>query len=1333
MDSPTLNFGRKVRHEFFEQVSALFKKNLIIYWRNKANLIKELLLPMITALSIYAGQFGEDMFVPVQILFPISLLGHVRSFMVDVVNEKSEKYKEYLKINGVSSFAYLTSMLLFGYFKCVVYTLVTCSGFFFTSSTDTSISNGVVCLLYFMTAIASTHFALLFTAFFSSKQLCSDIGGFAYGILSFLFLIVMGSKTKKQLYYISLAFPQNALGYALFSETSTDLPIDSLTLAGFISLDGIVYLALFFYLDQVLPDAFGVRRSWLFCFGKCLRRKRDNEDALLLQQEKGSLMKDFTSSGEEVFQSQGTGYSVEIDPDREEDGSSALYHEKFENSMNLRRTVFLENVSKSFGSDKVIDNLSLMAYERQVFCLLGHNGAGKTTTINLLTGILNYDSGEIFYRGHSFHQNISSVRKTIGLCNQQDILYPDLTVEEHMELMGKIRGKSGVELYAEIQETMSKVGLTSERKKPAKTLSGGNRRKLSLGLAVLGGVRIVFLDEPTSGMDPNTRRFMWDLIKQLRDEGKTILLTTHHLDEADELSDRLAVMSKGRVFAIGAPEFIKKKFGVGYHLEVTPNYDKNCTPEQFEDLKPKISEVVNKYIESARPDEQVGTGVIRFLLPFAFQYLFPQLFEELEKFEDVKLNLRMNSLEDAFINIGLQDELLFQEGFQSEIAQSNINIEPPRVVKTHIPRYDVWQQIEAMWQRKFFYTVRNYKNLILIILPVLFVVFGTMLTVNGLRPYEEGQPPSQSTENGDYQPQFEAEVIERIIIVFFLFMVNFAYSLNTTIYCAFPVYEREHNITYMLRVTGCQNKPYWIGTFIFDFIVIQIVNIALVGLVFIFQIETLKDSIFAFALTIVLYSGALVTASYFWGFVFQSANTVYKSYAAFYLFVVYTLPSIVLVLAKQSASVPGSVSTILTIIVFHCCPNFAFNDSIRVSLGHDALFLQSRFQCGLWLIWLTVFYILATLYIHKRKAKVTVKATRAIQDTNIDAGIGVDYAEMMAEATRIEAIDNKDPVKVMHLSKVYPNGFRAVRDLSFGTQKGEIFGLLGPNGAGKSTTFSIATAMISRSGGNVELNGQSIDGNLDDVFRDMSVCPQFDALWDELRVDEHLYLYAKIKGIERYDQSETIEYLLEALKLKEHRRKRAKELSGGSRRKLSTAMALIGSPYLKFLDEPSTGIDPMAKRFLWSCLRNFAAIRGGSTILTTHSMEEAEALCHRIGIIVNGGFVCIGPLQYLKDKYGSGYKVTVVRSPNVDDISGQLSQIFPEAKKIQDAATTIETYQMTSQSFKFSKALRALEDLKAAKMIKDFSIYNTTLEQVFINFSRHQLEPAVSLMTNSGW
>ena len=1053
---------------FIAQVNALFKKHMLICFRNKSSLLKELLLPMITSVSIYTSQFSQDVTMPIQILFPISLMGHVRSFMVDIVHEKSEKYREYLKINGVSSLAYIFSMLLFGYLKALIFTIVTCSSFVFIGTKTFELEVRSVLILYFLTAIACTHFALLITAFFSSKQLCSDVGGFIFTILSFLFVIAFETGSKVW-YYISLIFPQNGLAYALFNPVQNKISINAGELIAIATLDAIVFLVVFLYLDQILPDVYGVRKSPFFCIRLCYRRRSKSipvQAPVIVTEQRSFMETDFAEGGLTTRRDLFSMEQVE-----EDDISSASYHQKFENPAELKRTIFLENISKSFGHEKIIDDLSLMIYERQIFCLLGHNGAGKTTTINLLTGLLDYKNGEIHYQDLPFRDNMSSIRKTLGLCGQQDILYPDLTVEEHMQMMGQIRGDSGSKLNLEIQATMHRIGLEAERSKLVKTLSGGNKRKLSLGLAVLGDVRIVFLDEPTSGMDPNTRRSVWNLIKGLRDEGKTIVLTTHHLDEADELSDRIGVMSKGKLFAVGSSDFIKRKFGVGYHLIITPDYERNCTIEHFESLQPRIFDIVHQFIESANQEDQGTSAIIKFMLPFTYQKSFPQMFEELEKINNIKLNLKMNSLEDAFINIGMHDDLHFEQGSRADANQTNMNVEPPQAVKEHTPKYIFMYQLEAMFLRKYFFTVRNYKNIVLIISPIIFVILGTMATVWRLRSLEDNeteqrqgddldhshdrinQGKNDQGEHGSFESttssaQSTLQLIEGLIIMMFLFFVNFAYSFNATVYCVFPVYERENKIAYSLRVMGCRDHPYWLGTFTFDFLAIQLINVTLVMLVYIFEIKYLQDDIPLFIATVMSYSSALITTSYFWGFVFQNSNTVFKSYAAFYLFALYCLPSAVLSLLSYYGQAP-SFSNAIAILIFHICPNFAFNDSVKLSLGQSAFFLKSRQQCVIWLLWLTFFYVIGAILIQKKRFKVSISQTRALQDINPEYSPSIDFSEMASEANRIRNPENQDPLKIQNLNKTYKNGFKAIKDLSFGIKNKEIFGLLGPNGAGK--------------------------------------------------------------------------------------------------------------------------------------------------------------------------------------------------------------------------------------------------------------------------------------------
>lgn len=195
---------------------------------------------------------------------------------------------------------------------------------------------------------------------------------------------------------------------------------------------------------------------------------------------------------------------------------------------------------------------------------MGHNGAGKTTTISLLTGLLSKSSGDVKIYGMDLNEDIDEIRKYTGLCSQKDILYDNLTVEEHLRFVGDIKQVKREDLEKELVETLEKCKLTSEKDKQAGILSGGFKRKLSLGMSLIGGSKIVYLDEPTSGLDPVSRQAIWDILEQIRKEERTIILTTHFLDEADRLADRISIMSRGQLLCMGSSNFIKKNFGEGY-------------------------------------------------------------------------------------------------------------------------------------------------------------------------------------------------------------------------------------------------------------------------------------------------------------------------------------------------------------------------------------------------------------------------------------------------------------------------------------------------------------------------------------------------------------------------------------------------------------------------------------------------------------------------------------------------------------------------------------------------------------------------------------------------
>ena len=208
----------------------------------------------------------------------------------------------------------------------------------------------------------------------------------------------------------------------------------------------------------------------------------------------------------------------------------------------------VSDLRKSYGGHEALRGVSFEIETGEVFGLLGPNGAGKTTTIEILEGYRRRDGGTVSVLGTDPHRAGSDWRERIGVVLQSSGMYPNLTVEESLRAFaGYYRRPRSV------SEVIELVGLAEKRDARVRTLSGGQRRRLDLGLALVGDPELVFLDEPTTGFDPAARRAAWETIRSLRSLGTTILLTTHYLDEAAELSDRVAVLREGRIVAIGSP------------------------------------------------------------------------------------------------------------------------------------------------------------------------------------------------------------------------------------------------------------------------------------------------------------------------------------------------------------------------------------------------------------------------------------------------------------------------------------------------------------------------------------------------------------------------------------------------------------------------------------------------------------------------------------------------------------------------------------------------------------------------------------------------------------
>jgi ABC-2 type transport system ATP-binding protein len=220
---------------------------------------------------------------------------------------------------------------------------------------------------------------------------------------------------------------------------------------------------------------------------------------------------------------------------------------------------------KTFGDFKAVDDVSFTIGKGEIFGFLGPNGAGKTTTIRILSTVLEPDSGNVIIGGYSIKDNADEVRNLIGICPQDLALYEDLSAIDNMVFFGRMSGMDGKEAKIQAMEHLALMGLTDRAKGRISKFSGGMKRRVNLAIALMGNPKLIFMDEPTVGVDPQSRNNIYETIEGLRDGGMTILYTTHYMDEADRLCDRIAIIDAGKIIAIGTPHELKTKIGDPEH------------------------------------------------------------------------------------------------------------------------------------------------------------------------------------------------------------------------------------------------------------------------------------------------------------------------------------------------------------------------------------------------------------------------------------------------------------------------------------------------------------------------------------------------------------------------------------------------------------------------------------------------------------------------------------------------------------------------------------------------------------------------------------------------
>nr|UOU03315.1 ATP-binding cassette subfamily A3-like 2 [Brachionus rubens] len=591
--------------------------------------------------------------------------------------------------------------------------------------------------------------------------------------------------------------------------------------------------------------------------------------------------------------------------------------------------------------------------------------------------------------------------------------------------------------------------------------------------------------------------------------------------------------------------------------------------------------------------------------------------------------------------------------------------------------------------------------------------------------------------------------------------------------------EKVNGSKQLQMLSGINPITYWLSHYIFD-LIIHLINISLIviALKIVDSIKNDKTSeinaiagnetlgYFFLLLLISCLSWSLY--AYVWSFFFKSeiigfvVLVIVLGFASF-LDIIWTFVELLIINGGKTRNIGADFMYALKIIFALVFPNVtvkrglynlkirsnsycvdAVNQVLAMNISYNqthASFIEPGI--GMELLFSGIQFVVMTLVLIVLETKLysKLKCSRVKKATISSAEPRKLESEVEKEIKRIknaeiDDLKSKEPLVVNQLYKKFKKNkteFVAVDGLSFGVGQKECFGLLGLNGAGKTTTFKMLTGEIDPTGGKAYINGNEIVEAKAKVRRDMSFCPQFDYLPEYLTVEDTFRLFAGLKGLERKTINKVLNDLISVFKIEEFRDKLVQNLSGGNKRKVSSGLAFIGRPSVIFLDEPTTGMDPAARRYLWTVIKK-ARDMGLTIVLTTHSMEECEALSTRLGIMVNGQFKCLGSVQQLKNKYGKGYTL-IIKCRSSGDIDSQVSKLEQfvssniKFSKLKDRQQDTLFYQIeTDENIVYGQddvqtiadLFNLLEKNKENLKIETYSLSQTTLEQVFLSFAREQ-------------
>lgn len=1412
------------------------------------------------------------------VLYLLGFLYPISRLISYTVFEKEKKIREGLYMMGLEDGIFHLSWFITYAFQFAV-----SSGIITICTMDTlfQYSDKTLVFMYFFAfGLSSIFLSFLISSFFTRAKTAVAVGTLSFLGAFFPYYTVNDEGVPMFLKAITsllspTAFALGSINFADYERAHVGLRWSNIWRASsgvnflvcllMMLFDALLYCAIGLYLDKVLPRENGVRYPWNFIFKKCYWRK---ESAIKHPISNYDVHTNNNLSGKKEFFS---------DSDTSESAFEALSLDMKQLELD-GRCLQIRNLNKVYATKKgrcsAVNSLQLTLYENQILALLGHNGAGKSTTISMLVGLLPPTSGDAFVFRKSILTDMDEIRKGLGVCPQHDILFPELTVREHLEMFAILKGVNEDILERSVTEMVDEVGLADKLNTVVEALSGGMKRKLSLGIALIGNSKVIILDEPTSGMDPYSMRLTWQLIKKIK-KGRIVLLTTHSMDEADELGDRIAIMANGSLRCSGSSLFLKHHYGVGYTLTLVKSAPTASV----------AADIVYRHIPSATCVSEVGTE-ISFKLPLASSSAFESMFREIESrmgrsvsnsetganedgsYRGIEsYGISVTTLEEVFLRVAgshldegecIKPEknpvssssmlpISSREQMAKTIAHSKlfgsykkvtgvvssilgrvyglfvaVVLSFIRFLTTQccccsvISRSTFWRHSKALLVKRAISARRDQKTLFFqLLIPAVFLFIGLLLLT--LKPHPDQQsltfttsdfnpllsggggggpipfdltlpiakevanyidggmiqiyrqnayrfPDSQkaledaieaagptlgplllsmseylmSSFNESYQSRYGAIVMDdkyedgslgytvlqntscqhagptfiNLMNAAILrlatqnqnmtirtrnhplpmtksqrlqrhdldafsaaIIISIAFSFIPASFAVSIVKEREVKAKHQQLISGVSVLSYWVSTYIWDFISFLFPSTFAIILFYVFGLDQFigKDCFMPTMLIFLGYGLAVASSTYCLTFFFSDHTLAQNVVLLIHFFsgLILMVISFIMGVMKTTAHTNSILKNF-----FRVSPGFCFADGLAsLALLRQGMKDKSSHETFDWnvtgasICYLGVESIGYFLLALGLEALSTCKFTPLTikewwrQSRNLPADTSVREPLLKSSSGMATDIDEDIDVQnerkrvlsgsvgnsiiyLRNLRKEYPGGNDyckvAVDSLTFSVHAGECFGFLGTNGAGKTTTLSMLCGEETPTKGAAFIFGKDISSNPKAARHHIGYCPQFDALLEYLTVQEHLELYAKIKGVADSRISDVVMEKLVEFDLLKHANKPSYTLSGGNKRKLSVAIAMIGDPPIVILDEPSTGMDPIAKRFMWEVISRLSTRQGKTAvILTTHSMNEAQALCTRMGIMVGGRLRCIGSPQHLKNRFGNHLELEI--------------------------------------------------------------------------------------------